>query len=387
VRSLSFGFVLVLLAVGCSSPRTAALARVDCDRLEVPLGPESRLGAMISVHAHALAGRDHVQTMALSDAATVLECDLRAGAAGARSRKRRAVAELAAFGRFEEFREELEILGVDVPALELAVRQLDPGTFPYLLKNPTVLEMVVSNLVAEQPPLGGLPAASALPPGAFASTDAQKACEWKQEEPFSVWNTGRVITIDGKISVDLAEAQVKRNVDPQRWDECSKLWDPPPDASAIVKSTGGGNFAPEPSPPTPGTDYGPVLLAEDFACTEPGCEAWFRNHLDIQNGHWPRPGKPGKTAYFVTYNLAGTGLDGCIGAAKGNCSGGTKVLVVTDEGWMEVWEENARTMVVTHKKVAFDNAIANGMSQALFGQAELARELAEVACCLKGYES
>ena len=57
--------------------------------------------------------------------------------------------------------------------------------------------------------------------------------------------------------------------------------------------------------------------------------------------------------------------------------------VKTDQGWMEIWRNKGRTMVRTHKEVLFDNAIANGISEALFAHAELARELAEVACCAK----
>jgi hypothetical protein len=59
------------------------------------------------------------------------------------------------------------------------------------------------------------------------------------------------------------------------------------------------------------------------------------------------------------------------------------VKVETDQGWLEIYNVANRTMVVTHKEVKFDNSIGNGISEAVLTYAELARELAEVACCVK----
>jgi hypothetical protein len=90
------------------------------------------------------------------------------------------------------------------------------------------------------------------------------------------------------------------------------------------------------------------------------------------------------TGYAVNYDLHGkTGLDGCVGSVVKGCPSGTPVLTDYDHGWLGVFEDNKRTMVITHKDVHFNNQTVNGILQALWTDAEAGRELAEVACCLK----
>lgn len=385
MRVLSSVAVVVLLtAVSCerAPSKPASLRAANCDAVTPLLNTRGRLAAMISVHANAFGSAEHIELLPLATAATVLECDVQAEGPGAKSRKRRAVAELAAFGRFREFAGPLGRLGVDPKALETAVRAANPDTFPFLLANPTILEMVVSNMIAEQPTLAALPVPSTLPPGTFAVVDPTAVCEWKQEAPFSVWNLSQRIVIGGQISLDVPRRIVRANIDPQRWDECSKLWDPPPKATMLVQPALGGGYQELPSPPPPGNEYGPEFLREFFTCNASGCSAWFRNVLSVAIEHKTLPSHPSQKGYLTSYGLT-EAEGGCIGSLLDSCAGGNVVKTDTDYGWLELWEDKGRVMLVTHKEVAFDNAIANGISQALFAHAELARELAEVACCFK----
>ena len=361
---------------------------MDCARVAGFLNPRGRLSALISVHAHALDGGG-AGVLGLPDAVTVLQCDFLAGTAGAKSRKRRVVAELAAYGRLHDFAGPITILGADLSQIRSTVKARYPTTYRYLLHHPSVLEMAVSNLIAEKPELGGLVLPEA-PLRGFAVTEPALKCDWRQEAPFTVWNIGPTITFDGKISVDVPAKQVERNVDPQRWDNCSKFWDPPEDATMIVTriSTPPG-YQKKTNPPAPGSDYAQFeTLFEHFICNGTGCQSYFNNLLQVNNVHSTLVTQPSLKGYIVSYYLRdGDDLDGCIGSTQDGCPGGTTVHVKTDQGWMEVYQEKGRTSVVTHKEIAFDNAVANGISQALLTNDELARELAELACCLKAAES
>jgi hypothetical protein len=155
----------------------------------------------------------------------------------------------------------------------------------------------------------------------------------------------------------------------------------------------GGGFKEMSSPPAPGSDYqttnGTSALFERFVCGATGCLTWFENLLQVKNVHVASlPSQPSIAGYVVSYNLPQGGhQEGCVGSMDPKCAGGTDVAVEIDHGWLEVYEEKMRTVVVTHKEVKLDNAVANGISQALLAYAELARELAEHACCLKAAES
>jgi hypothetical protein len=322
--------------------------------------------------------------MSLTDAATVLECDERAQAVGSRSRKRRVVAELAAFGRLRDFARPLARLGADLSRIRAKVKARYPYTYPFLLRDPPLLEMIISNMIAEDPSLGGMPPPPTSPPEEVGVCD-----DWTQDAPFNVWHLGPVITVDGKVSVAVPVGKVESNMDAQRWDECSWLWDPPPDATHIQERASGGGYKKKVNPPPSGSDYAQwETLFEHFICDAAGCVGWFDNRLQVKNQHRYVPSQPTLRGYVINYNLPKyDAIDGCIGSTDPKCPApAVTVKVETDQGWLEVYEEKGRTSIVTHKEVKFDNAIVNGITQALFTYAELARQLAEHACCLKALE-
>jgi hypothetical protein len=379
VRSVAVATAILLTT--CMGLRRSSTS--GCDGIAERLTNGDRLEAMVSVHAHALADGRQPGVMDLDVAANVIQCDFEAGSPAASSRKRRAVAELAAFGHFEDFSRALARLGVDLGAIRSAVLKGYPDLFPFLLRNPAWLEMVISNLIGEQPHLGGLTDLRSEPRASLVSiahAEGAKPCDWKQEAPFSVWSLGQRIIIDGEISLGETLKSVRSNMDPQRWDECGLLW--PQNETMLVEPVTGG-YDPLPNPPTPGNAYGPNFLREFFSCDAPGCAASFRNILRVSIDHTTLPSQPSKKGYLTSYQLV-AGEDGCVGSTLPACPGGTTVRTDVDDGWLEIWQETAsRVFLVTHKEVAFDNAVVNGISKALFAHAELDRELAEVACCLK----
>lgn len=380
------GFVLLsLLVVGCHVGRPWSPPPLDCHRIPVSLDPKARLGALISVHAHAFGLAAHHPVMSLTDATSLVECDDRAQAIGSRSRKRRVVAELAAFGRLKDFARPLARLGVDLSRIRAEVEARYPYTYPFLLRDPPLLEMIISNMIAEDPSLGGM---SPPPPG--GPDERAAACDdWTQDAPFAVWHKGPVITVDGKVSVGVPLVSVESNMDPQRWDECSPLWDPPCDATYIQEPALGGGYKKKVNPPKPGSDYARwETLFEHFICKAAGCAGWFDNRLQVKNEHTYVPSQPSLRGYVINYSLPKyAAIDGCVGSTDAKCPGpAVTVKVETDQGWLEVYPEKGRTSVVTHKEVRLDNAIANGITQALLTYAELARNLAEHACCLKARE-
>jgi hypothetical protein len=188
-----------------------------------------------------------------------------------------------------------------------------------------------------------------------------------------VKGTTTSVAIDLKISVALPLRRVRRNIDPQSWDECSKFWHPPPDATYMEKAISGGGFAKHPSPPFPGSIYGWNTLFEHFACAAKGCQAWFDNHL-IVTAQKVLLGS--SSLHLMAYNLSKGGyIDGAIL--------GKKTVVNLDEGWIQGYESGSRTYLSSHKKVEFSPAVATGLAQAALGFAEVNKELAELACCLK----
>lgn len=398
MRLVAVCLLLTMLMTACSRPRPGG-PKGHCSDVRALINPAGRVAAMLSVHAAAFDLREHVETLALSRAATLLSCDR---AAGSFSRRRRAAAELAAYGRLHDFAEPIATLGFDLATIRAEIQQRYPYTLRHLLRNPDVLEMVTSNLIAERdeardhappppPPPPADPPAHGPPvqltdanPAAF---EVRKCNDWIQEQPWVVSQNGPTVTVDGAISVDLEAATVDRNVDPQRWDECSHFWSPPPNATRLVRQLAGNAFqelTPPPPIPNPGTDYHGTLF-EHFSCNTTGCSTWFKNLLSVTTAHADAAFTPPPDIHFyASYGLANGGfIAGCVLGAPDTCQGGTRVTVQIDHGWIEVWRERNRTMVHSHKDVKFDNAVGTGISQALLTFAELDRELAEVACCFK----
>ena len=342
---------------------------------------------------------DELHPMELSEAATILRCDTHPLAV---SRRRRAIAKLAAFGwqdnQIGRFHRELDILGLDRPRFtRLARERLEhPESPPSIRESPWphqwLVEWLFARLLSDEPRL-------------FADS-ASDPCDARPEAPYDpdplIDDTGTEVTIDTYVSVALAKTQVTENIDPQRWDECSKLWPEsygtPPQQGTYVATVSKTlctvtGVAPDLSPPTPGTAYpAPKPLFEHFECLVSPCSAWFENVLtvDVQslNGHTVFPGTPYQksvASHHVTYDLPVCDPDPYNGYLQGEIAT-QPVIVLVDRGSLDAWEETqngvARTHVLAHKAVQFSPHAWNTAAGISLTYAELNQELAELACCL-----
>jgi hypothetical protein len=219
---------------------------------------------------------------------------------------------------------------------------------------------------------------------------------WRPEGPSRTEFIDPAVTIQTFISIapTTSFAQVKENIDPQHWDECSKFWSPPPDASylaVIAQPTPPGcNLTeadlahPSPNPSSsPGADQYDGRVFEHFQCQTAGCSAWFKNLLKIAVGPEqvkPYPGGTPIPSHLITY-----WLPTCRGTEKNGFMSGAILnqprRVILDEGWMEAWEQEGRTYLKTFKKVQFEGAASTWVAAMILEMTELNKETGELACC------
>ena len=222
---------------------------------------------------------------------------------------------------------------------------------------------------------------------------------WRPEEPSRTEFVDPYVTIRTHVSVGsaLTAAQVKANIDPQRWDDCSRFWQPPPNGTYLAVLTAPtpsgcsiteanlAHASPNPSN-TPGSDNYQGALFEHFQCQNVGCEAWFKNLLQISVV--PDHVQPFASGTPIPSHLVTYWLPTCNGQNKnGYIDGailGQPKKVILDEGWMQLWEQDGRTHVQTFKKVQFDGAASTWLAAMILEFTELSNEMGELACCEAG---
>lgn len=366
---------------------------------------EGRLAAMLSVHAHAYFGAGappptlSSMGMALTNASVLLRCDPDRMAL---SRRRRAIAKLAAYGwETGAFNQQLLILGLNVERFEIAVLQaLPPHVVEAARHNRTILEFLFARLLRGHPEL--------------IADAGDDLCDDQPEAPYDPPfkdDSPSQISIETFVSVALPLTDVQRNLDPQRWDECSKFW-PAPDTTSMAPldphlgstylatesssdcTLSAGEIDPELSAPAPGDTYHGKFFFERFQCLVAPCNAEFDNLLSItvEDGSHDVLGVGVLVTRRIDYGFPAcpnnSGTDPFDGGISTRVDGALNaVKVILDEGTMDAWEKQVgnanRTFVRGHKKVKFDNPVLNGSAGVALGFTELNQELAEVACCLK----
>jgi len=367
-RSLSGRATLITVALLCfASCRSEDPLRADCAVPRGGLPPAQSLEAVLSIRAHAYWPEEFpvgIDVISLENAVVRARCD---EGVLARSRLRRAIALLAAYGKLgERYSNEIDALGIDVGLIEDKVRQLHPVTFPILRENPVLLEVVVVNL---------LPELMTLDSGKKLTT----ACDWRQEVPAHVPSSGTSVKVHTSVSVAHSLDDVAESLDPQRWDNCGTFWDPPEKAAYLLTGRTSTNLPIEdPNPPPHGDSYSRRELYEYFGCGVKGCDTSFENYLSVLLRRVPDTTQtPPTEKLLVTYGLANNGW------VRGRIGSIDPVGVEIDSGHMRVWEQSNRRMIYAYKNVRFDSAAANGMAQAILLYSELAAQLGEMACCLK----
>jgi len=349
---------------------------------------------MLSVHANAYfspqrhrRGIPALKVLPLARAADTLRCD---PSPGSWSRRRRAIAKLMAY-EWPHFEDRTLIerrLGARVDAIRARMKDLYGSALDkYIRTSPVRLETALLQLLADEPSL--MPAPEGAPP----VDPSECAKSWKPVQDPTVDDNSTSVTIHTHISIaGVSRDDVAKNVDPQRWDECSKFWPtPPPESTCLAKVKKSKCQVTDwncTTPVTAGSSYTVSPLYEHFVCDVDPCDCEFENILNVSASFQPHP-LPGGTPpsvqeYITTYALPVCAFAKFDGAISGRIGTNYSVRASIDDGWVEVWEEGGRTHVEANKFVAFTNNTETSTAGAILGFAELNEELAELACCLDG---
>jgi hypothetical protein len=306
------------------------------------------------------------------------------------SRRRRAIALLAAYGRGNDrVRRELGRLltGTDftVETLDAAIQQ--HFQVAILNLNPPLVETYVADQV-------------------IALT---RDCPWQRlvkyipvnpedvDDRNDVFPLGLSATVTSQIWVPRDVKAVARSLDPQSWDVCGTLFGPP-ERTFLIKTDNAQTPVTDPSgqyvpgPLLAGSEYTAKthlrLLFEHFSCLVPGChDTWFKNLLYVATAFdWPPAGTvvkecpdvplvPNNKRFVTTYSWYAT-LGGEIAHVP--------QTIKVDQGflWAQTDAKDVGVNACSSKTVELDNKAAQGGLQASLQQAELQGQFAEMACCL-----
>ena len=384
----------------------AALALSACSRrpADAPtLTDGDRTRALLAVHAHTnpAFAEQRAGLPSLADAVAILSRDT---APGADSRRRRALAVLMSEAWDAEPQAPLLAkLGLhDFERVKGAIAERYPRDVVALFQQDREWrQFVILRALSDDPKAFAALDADAdgwFASLAFADGPPTSTC-WRPEEPSRTEFIDPYVTIRTHISVGsaLTAAQVKANIDPQRWDDCSRFWQPPPNGTylaVLAAPTPSGctiteanlaHASPNPSN-TPGSDNYEGSLFEHFQCQNVGCQAWFKNLLQISvlpDHVQPFASGTPIPSHLVTYWLPTCNGQNKNGYIDGQVLGQPK-KVILDEGWMQLWEQDGRTHVQTFKKVQFDGAATTWLSAMILEFTELSNEMGELACCEAG---
>ena len=349
-----------------------------------PPGPgfndPARIGAMLSVHAYARWPNAHfpagLRVIPLRQAATFL---CRDPGAFAMSRRRRAIATLAAHGlNLPLFREAICSLGFNPAMIDAALANQDraipgvpvpPGGSPtgggrrIRILSPRELQTFVYDMLPDLS-IPGCPTTNL--DVAPADDDAPEASG------------------TASIAIQKDVVSVAKALDPQSWDVCSKFFKPPERTYLAHEDT-----TPEPVIPA-GEAYGGTkgtaeLLFEWFTCpdTDPngnptGCGAWFKNLLSVST-FWPDQTTLGHRDYEVRFSFHKF-LGGQVTALPK-----IDAEIETDDGGASAVESPSPGPVTATgwKTLRFVNPGLTGAAKAIIDVMvdETTGEFAELACC------
>jgi hypothetical protein len=316
----------------------------------------ARIQAMLTIHAYYFWPDKRfppgVRPLPLESAAGYLAAEVRFGKSRAAwSRRRRAIAELAAVGLHrDDFRAAIRELGVDPHLLEAV---LTSRTIAGLTPSQ------IATIVADLPAVAGEP--------------VDCASQWKELKVVvsAASDPSASYTVD--INIPLPVKTVAPALDAQNWDQCSKFYCPP-ERTYLAHLDANGTVVMDPPKPA-ASEYPNVTLFELFTCPLQDCGyTTFRNLLDVDSHLIDSP-----LHYQVTY-----GLDTYLSGSTVTGLGSTDLDLYYDNG--HVYADPAPgngSVVHADKTLLFGNPIVLGSFNAGLQvmQQELASELAEMACC------
>lgn len=326
----------------------------------LPFTNEGRIAAMISIHARAfwpdqLPPGIELRTASLDQAVALLKDDPDPFAV---SRRRRAIAKLAAYGLGRpEIDAALEELGANLGALRHAFEGHSGilGPRPAFAEPP---ETLVLGPGERESAAYDLHANLSIP-----NCQTKRLLNW-------VGSIGASTVATSSVWVQREVGDVAKALDPQAWDECSKFFDHTylarKDPSGVVEV-----------PMVPfGTPYSTPTLFERFQCATTGCDAWFENLLYVTT--WYETPGVGQTKYAVSY-----GFNECL---DGQVLKKPRKIIADDGDLWARQDPAGGTNVEVSKTIAFDSAGLTGIAEAALAHSEMAGELAELVCCGVGIE-
>lgn len=343
------------------------LATIGCGSVTYPPPPElpttftnaGRIQAMLSVHAHFLWPNKRFPTglrpVSLTEAAQYLADDTDSGRnRPAWSRRRRAIAEIAAVGLDRpEFTEALQILGISPDGIRAKLHEHKA------LKTLTTAQLVA--LIADLPEVKG------TGDDCFANWSKLLVTVAPPNAPHASYTA--------KIRVPRPAKDVAKAIDPQSWDHCSKFFCFP-ERAYLAHLDANKKPVADPRLP-PWTEYKGRTLFEKFTCPLQDChDTTFENLLNV-SAYTLNTGFP--IRYQVTYSMH-TYLDGY---ANGWPDKDVEILIDGGQLWAEPNTSGSGTIAYADKTILFANPILTGGVNGAFrvAQEELAREFAELACC------
>lgn len=345
--------MLVVLAASACAVRTHA----PIDAVPGRFTNAGSLEAMLSIHTHYFwpdkCFPRGVRPISLADAAEYLGAEAEhGGSRAAWSRRRRAIAELAAVGLDRrDFRAAIRRLGADPHVIEVALA----AQAKRRVLTPSERETIVADL----PSVAG-----------EADDCASKWTELKVSvSPASAPCASYTVDID----VPLAPDVVAKALDAQSWDNCSKFFCPP-ERTYLAHLDSSNNPVMDPALP-PASTYMGLPLFEHFSCPLKVCGyTTFENMLNVDSYFTGPP-----THYQVTY-----GLKKYLSGSAAGGLGQQDLEIFIDSG--QLWAEpdgSGGSIVHSDKTLWFRNPVVlgifNGGLQVM--EKELAGELAEIACC------
>lgn len=370
-----------LVAFGDPSPFAPPLPRVTvslpitapsgCESLPGPIDDGDRIDAMLTVHAWSRwpdgGFPNDVMPLPLGRAMRILACDTDRLAP---SRRRRALAKLAAFGlRRPRVRAAIEQLGADPAAIERALATDGIESFGRGTTGTGSATTRAETARADPALVQGYVA------DLFRTSLRVLGCDWSE---LYARPSDDGLTASAHVGIMVARSvdELAVALDPQRWDECSKFWKPPERAYFAVEGDDGKakksreGIVQATTLPF-GHPFPSSLLYEHFSCDSSICRVDFEMILRTKA---QRGERPCGDEYFMDYSKDET-VSGMVVDVE--------TTVDVDDGWVSACRGSAseKATVEGFKRVKFGDPVINGFGVFAIQHAELAEELAELACC------
>lgn len=319
--------------------------------------------AMISVSAHAYWRGNPPPALALLPLDTAVQRLNAAAAAGsdrtAASRRRRAIARLAAYGvGTESVDAALRKLGAPIEVIQRRLREEERRFGAAFALDASARETFIADL----PDVAGQQDTADLATG-------DTNC-WKKISS-RIYHVDRLISIVVDVEATNTVERVARGIDPQSWDECGLAWKTG-NGTYFAHLDSANNVIRDPEITPHGQAFSSRTLYENFVCQSVFCSAQFELLLGME-------ATKSTDYYHVEFWLSPQD-----GYPKGTVYGKPEKLIV-DGGNLEVKASSVPGTSLVHgqKGFAYQDETTTDAVFHFLELKELADELGELACCFQ----